>query len=563
MARYAGAILATGEPFQNTSGRADNYHPSPQTETTGADRLGLTIGPIEISPPIDLLDRKYSGWMEKSFFGDFYNRIHFLPPSIDLGAVTGQVESELRIWNSYLKSVTLSRVDLRDAAGTSLEGHDLPHTLLPLGTSLFRVRANTDGPPVINAIYDFIFDVTTFPLSVIGARARISPFSPNWRYSYEVEYEFKTEIITSRSGREQRRGLRQSPRKTVSFTATPHHAEMRRLQRALQGWRDNVIVLPELTRMGVLALPSLGNSVTLREAPPSWVQPGLQVVLAHKGRYEAREVASVSGNAVRFTGSSPEQWPAGSKLHPGLAGRLDENIGTRRLTDQVVSASIVFKEDPGTTPVIPAPPAPVVFNGIEAFLTPFNWGDSVTDQYESLREVVDYGWGRVKSFTPQRTNYRVMKVNFLGLSSEKSQALIDFFLRCEGQRKEFYMPTGNADLALTAVGYEGAASIRFAGTDILTDHATDVVNKAIAIYMKTGEVHLHVVTEIAIQEDALGRDTMLRIDPPLHDTISTDSVQRVSWMPVCRHASDTLTVEWVTDTKAQVAMSVRTLENLL
>jgi len=562
MARYSGHALPTGAPFKVTSGRDYDYHPSPQNELTVVDRLALNKGPISIRQPIDLLDSRLPGVMLKSFFGDYYNRLHFIPTAIDLGAITGRTEVELRIWNSYLKPVTLERVNLRDAAGTTLDGYDLPHTMKPLGTSLFRVLADTDGPPTINALFEFFFDVTTFVLSVIGARARLSPFVPNWRYSYEVEYQFKTEIMTSRSGREQRRGLRQTPRKTVSFTATPHHEAMRRFQRMLQGWRDNVIVIPELTRTGVLALPSLGNSATLRDDPPSWAKPGVQVVVGHKGDYETREVSGIEGRMVRFTGASPKRWPAGAKMHPALSGHLDENIGVRRLTDQVAMASVVFHENPGSAPVEPVPPAPIMHNGIEAFLTPFNWGDSVSDQYESLREVVDYGWGRIASFNPQRTNYRVMKANFLGLSAEKSHALVNFFLRCEGQRKEFYMPTGNADIALSYTSYAGAASIRLAGTDVLTDHAEDVVNKAIAIYMKSGAVYTHTVSAVVLQDDAIGRDTALQISPPLHETISRDSVQRISWMPRCRHATDTMTVEWITDTKSQVVMTIRTLEDL-
>jgi len=44
------------------------------------------------------------------------------------------------------------------------------------------------------------------------------PFKHNWNASYVVTYSFKTEVLTSRSGREQRRALRFESRRTIQTT---------------------------------------------------------------------------------------------------------------------------------------------------------------------------------------------------------------------------------------------------------------------------------------------------------------------------------------------------------
>ena len=54
---------------------------------------------------------------------------------------------------------------------------------------------------------------------------RIVPVRHNWGSAYRVSLEFKTDIITSGNGREQRRAVRELPRHTIDITADLTPAE--------------------------------------------------------------------------------------------------------------------------------------------------------------------------------------------------------------------------------------------------------------------------------------------------------------------------------------------------
>lgn len=59
------------------------------------------------------------------------------------------------------------------------------------------------------------------------------PLRPNWRGSYAVTYQFATDILITRSGREQRRALRDAPRQQIKFTVTAAQDRFRALMRTL------------------------------------------------------------------------------------------------------------------------------------------------------------------------------------------------------------------------------------------------------------------------------------------------------------------------------------------
>lgn len=73
----------------------------------------------------------------------------------------------------------------------------------------------------------------------------IFPLSPNWDSSYTVGYEFKTEILDSGNGKEQRRALRQMPRVSVDFGAIAMGDQRRALGRFMSK-QNRPALLPAL-----------------------------------------------------------------------------------------------------------------------------------------------------------------------------------------------------------------------------------------------------------------------------------------------------------------------------
>ena len=519
-------------------------------------------GAFTDTQPVDLHSDVLSGFKTRSFFEDFYNTIHFIPAIVELGAVSSDTSVPLIIWNAYLYPVALEQITFINQGGITLDGSAVPLSMVPLQTLEYRVEASSEGPPNIDALISFQFDTGTFEIVVTGTRARVSPIIPNWSDSFEIEYQFKTDIFTSRNGKEQRRALRQGHRKNVSFTATPTHDKLRKARNILAGWHSNTIIFPELPRQATLRQAAENTDfLYFRDQAPAWMQVGQTVVLANRGLYESREIAGVAGDSIQLSGTVPGYWPAGTKVHPGLAVRFADSISVRHLTAEAATIGVNLEVIPTSEPILPTA-IPQSFRGREVWMRPPNWIDPVTDSFVSQRETVDYGRGKTAVFLPIPFGTVLQKMSYTGRNFQQAYDLVEFFIRCKGQLREFYMPTFLNDVQ---IGYEvvtGSRILRIPGTDFFRDLEGDTQRKAVAIFMKNGDVFLRGVNSVSQVSDDNGQDSALDLDEQLPYPLTLTNVDKISWLPVWRMASDTFTMEWVTNSVAQCQLSVRMLEDL-
>lgn len=564
MATFPGAKLGSVSGLGKTTGIGYVNEKVQQLVTEGvASTAHFDEGsPLGNRQPISLNGIVLPGVRSRSFFEDFYNTIHVIPPVVELGAISGDTMSPLRIWNAYLYPVELEAISFVSQGGIGLDGPAVPLSLVPLQIVEYTVKASSEGPATINAQLLFDFDVKRVQVNVTGTRARLSPLLPNWANSVELEYQFKTDLFVSRSGKEQRRALRANPRKRLSYTSTPTHARLRAARAFFAGWHNNTIIVPEEPRQARLLTPATDtNTLTLRGAAPPWMTVGTTVVVSYRGRYETREIAAVAGNVVTLTGVIAGMWPVGTKVHPGLAVRLSDSINIRHQTSEAASVGVEFEIIP-TSEQYPQTVAPQLFNGREVWMRAPNWIDPVTGTFESQREVIDYGYGKTAVFTPIPFGSLLQKMTYTGRNFTQAYELVEFFIRCKGQLGEFYMPTHVNDIPVFDTLPMGSQVFRVPGSDFARDYAGDTMRTALAVFMKSGDVHLRRVVGVAPIDDERGSDSAVSVDLSFPYDLTSGNVAKISWMPVWRMATDTFTMEWLTNEVAQCQLSVRMIEDL-
>lgn len=534
----------------------------PASATGLRTQVPQTRGPMASALPTGTIARSGTGSFERTHFHDYYNQVHVVPRLLDFGAVTNNTLAGFYLWNAFLVSKVLSGI-----AETSLPDVDLvsppslPATVLPLATLNFTAAASQDGVPVIGGRYNFDFTSFGVSLEVRGLRAKLFLYPPNWRDAYRITYEYKTDIMTSRSGKEQRRALRTSPRKTIEFTTTLKGAEKRRFEQDMARWQNGLFVLPEIPRQAVCA-SAMGadDNVVNVETVPDWLVVDALVVIAWRGRYDVRKVQALSGTEVTFT-SSGAGFPAGTLIHPALTGLLAADIGSTNPTNGVAEINVSFAAKAGLE-AAPTPGAPAVTKaGREVFTIKPNWATAPTVGFRAVLESVDYGRGVTAEFRPVAFRTRVTQEAFTSRNFEQADAIVRMFQRMKGQRGEFYRPSGYNDMDFVrAEG--GSQNLRVAGTDIYDSYNGDTVHKAVCISMRDGSKVMRLVESIITISDDEGHDTVLVMTETFATTLNAADVVMVSWMPVCRLASDQLTVEWLTSTVAQTQVTMQTLEQL-
>lgn len=532
----------------------------------GHESTARPLGEFTDNLPTDLVaDTPRPGARGRSYFDDFYNRVYFIPATVDFGAISTNVERAVILWNAHFSNTTLESITLTDSEGIAIsDGPEPPYEFLPLGLQTYNILATTAGPASVTATITFTFDSEVYGLRLSGTRAKVSPLVPNWRRPYNVEYSFRTEVLTSRSGKEQRRALRLHPRKKISFEATPSHDQFRLVNRLMASWHNNTIILPEYPREAELAVPINpgGTIVTLTGAVPEWVTERMSVVLSYRGYYETNRVQAFDGNQIVLSSTSGASWPVGTKVHPGLAGRLATSIRSRRQSNAVAEVSVEMDVTPGTEDIIPLDEAPLTFAGYELFMTRPNWIAPPEITYESQREEIDYDRGRIAVFTPIDFATRTTRMTYLGRNFDEADALRQFFERQKGQLGEFYMPTWEPDVMISAESPAGSRGLRIFGTQFAEEFADSEVHRGVAIFPRTGPPLVRKVEDIYVAQDGDVEYSAIQTDEDFPVSLTPANVRMISWLFRWRNATDTLSMEWVTNSVAQCQFTFRTLEAL-
>lgn len=528
---------------------------------TLAYRLTTSIGSLTRNQPIAIRSLSGTATRLRSFFDDWYNRVHVTPTLIDFGFVASQVNRPVSVWNAYLGPTTLSTVTIVNNSGLSLSGPSLPETMQQFEALQYDVIAAADGDPQIDTRLTFTFsDRPDLPRLVVnGQRARMFDYRPNWRESVTVGLEYRTDIITSRSGKEQRRALRNEPRKTVEYTIGIHRDKLRAFERLMARWQTKAVTMGDPTRgtTTTATLMALENSVAVASVP-RWLTAGTPVMLESGDRREILLVSDVAFGVVTFTSGALLNWPVGAMLRPTISGLLGTSISETNLTDELAEVRISLAVDPGSEPVYITDGGFMIHGGREVFPFAENWLEPVETQFSWNRDTVDFGYGRISSYTPTDFGTRIHRASFLNVSAEQAQEMSDFFDRMKGQQGEFYWPSSTNDLPPAAPLVEGGDTMRVAGRETFDAFNDDTVYRAVAVRLFDDRMIYRTVIDMYLDAG----DTIIQFSEPWISDVPVSEIVRVSWMTAARFASDQFTAEWTTSEVMQSQLAIQTLEDL-
>ncbi len=390
---------------------------------------------------------------------------------------------------------------------------------------------------------------------------RFWELAPNWREPYTVTHEFRTDIIESRSKREQRNALRAEPRKKLSFTITAPKDRYRTLLRsvAAESRQGESWYVPEVTAgVPTDAVAAAGQATISPAVTTFWMAAGRPVVLMDGQRHELAVIDSVSSGNLIMEENFSAAWPLGTKIAPALTGYVATEIAGEGATNNLIEATVNFEIEIGLDVLETPAAATATFNGREVFLKKPNWKEGVQDTYRSARESIDYGQGRLAHFLPAAFPTTVRKAAFVNRDIDEAEAIRQFFLRMKGQQGEFYMPSGQQDIVPIAQLTNGTATLTVEGIDFANAYNDDTVHKAVAVKLVDGTTLYRIVSAIA----PVAGNSRITFTANWPSTIPLADIVMVSWMPAWRLSSDAITFEWLTDSVCQVAITMQTVEDL-
>lgn len=386
------------------------------------------------------------------------------------------------------------------------------------------------------------------------------PLPHNWSSPFKVDVGYKTEIIQSRVFREQRLAQRSQPRKQVTLSVSPSRGTLRTFLAQMAARQQAEWVLPEVTRAAETASPAVagGSVLDLGVAAPVWAVPGSYVVIEALAGQVLAGVVSTLGGGVLIDVPLAADLPTGSRVYPGLVGRLDQSLKGSLQTNTVGNLTIVFAADPGLNQFEDVVGAPLAFNGRELFVMRPNWQSSPQITLDGMLETTDYDRGRLAHHSPVAWNIETLRMEFIRRNAAEAELLTQFFHRMRGQQGEFYMPTWTDDFDLTTGAASGASILNVPGTTMFDLFGTSTVYKAAFILYKDGTYQANRITARSI----VSGSSRFTFATPFSQAVNEANVKQMCWLPAWRLSIDSLTLEWLTRTVAQAQLTARTIEDL-
>ena len=395
----------------------------------------------------------------------------------------------------------------------------------------------------------------------------IWPFPPDWSNEFRVSYEFKTEVITSRSGKEQRRADRAVPRIDAEFSAIVMEYAFRSMLGLLAMNQNALLMMPDWSSATALSdQANAGATTVYLDDSPDWLSVGMDVafIWGEPGEvmHEQAVIASIGTGSIVLTAALSKDVPADAYAYRTWQGTMSTETTSKMHGDRMSEVSVKFSVDPGFEKQPSAGSAPLTYQGRELFMLEPNWQNDISVDFATILNTVDYGHGRIGYERPVAFNSR--KVQFTYLATERQSAFDfrNFFLRLYGQQGEFFMPTFTEDLRLRANTASGVNQLRVLGADIAANFAGSTVYGNIVIFYTDDTHDLHQVTSISTVTDSLGADSVLHISPNTTRAIKLDDVRMVCWLPLWRSITDQIALQWVTDEIANIGLSLKTIETL-
>jgi hypothetical protein len=294
---------------------------------------------------------------------------------------------------------------------------------------------------------------------------------------------------------------------------------------------------------------------------PSWIVVGAVLIVDSGFQNAFRTVESISGTTVTFEESDSLAWPAPTRLSPSLDGYLESSIPAPLVSREhgIVEASITFHVDPASEPVEDQGVAAATLAGREVFLSvPDRWQEIGIDRVQDGAAATDYGFGRIRRFFPIPFSTRMWEAQYTACDFDHADLLRQFFDRMKGRQHEFYMPTWQQDLmpvsGITAAG----TTLIVQGTQTDAVYSGSTIWKGIAVRKTDGAWITRTVTNIT----SSGGNSVVTVGAAWGQDVALSAIERVSWLPVWRMSSDTMTMSWPREDVARTKLPMQMLENL-
>lgn len=490
----------------------------------------------------------HSGVRLPGFADDFYNRILIEPNHIDAGNLVTQQYYDVTVFNGYFESKTLGNLTFDTTQGVTLAGPAIGTTWGALQTRAYQLTVSTDGPPNIDTTlaFDWPGIADDVSIKIVGVRIVMLPFQANT--PWKETYEWKTSVLTTNSGKEQRIRLRKFPRQLIAAEYPIDYDHLPLGFNMATGWvgkRWAVGMWSETQAVGTLLNGS--NSITCVTDRHNFVAGGLLLLWESVDRNEVLEIDTIEPGVIRLKRRTALLY-SNATLMPVRMGVPKGNVIDRWSNGYNSGLSMNYEV---TDNNLLATDTPTQYLNEDIYYETSLMGDkgSMSEQIKTRQDAVDFDVGVIDYFSPWKDFQKARNVSFLNDGAQEVWTFKRWLHRRAGRLKPYWLPTFEDNLILQQTGtITSALRVREGAYKNLGK-----VNKHLAILLDDGTWLPRTVNGVS---DAPGGLIDVAIDSPLF--LDASRIRMICFLGLHRLDTDAVEVEWIGNNISQ--SSIRILE---
>ncbi|EHN5173251.1 hypothetical protein KI912_003107 [Salmonella enterica] len=486
-----------------------------------------------------------------AFIWQFYDRVVTIPESLALGSISTTQILQVCVWNATLAPVLLRSRVFTGQEGMTLTGPAVPLTMNRLGLQRYRLTVSMDGPDAINSQITWMTDTNRQAIFTLTGRRSV-PWLLLPEGDVTETLSWKTDVLTSQNGAEQRIARRLSPRRTLEFQILAADEARQRLEADLYHFGSRVWSVPVFPDVVMLTTPVVPGSLSLPVSPKGRdIRAGSSLLFSDgagvAGGTETVEVSATDADAITLKRPVTRLWPAGSRLYPLRSALLTDMPELTRKSDGVVTAQIRFRLTGHQAFDRASVVTPLQYRGFPVLEPGSDWSEDLRGQYVRLLAAFDSGTGASEQqdlagrpFTLQRHHWRVA-------GRWAQMALRSLFYTLQGRQRPIWVGSQCSDF--TPLSMTGNQLMVMAnGT---SRFGPQPGRRDIRIEARQGVYHRRLLSAAA----SGSATEILTLDGD-GLVLKQQDFLKVSWLTLCRLDSDDIAWRHITDADGCADISV-------
>lgn len=524
----------------------------PGCSAVGLDLVGATFS--SNVPVASVTFPLLAGHKAPSYMDDFYFRIHILPNPIALGNLLSAQQRDVEVWNAWIDAArTLSTINESLTDGLILNRPIVEPTVFQRNESrIYTLNIAVNGPPRIDAAYSFVFDTGAIDLRVTGQRVVPFAIKPDWSRAIRDSFEWLTEILTSYAGGEQRRKLREYPRRILQYRIILQGDEQQRGNILLAAWQSRNFAIPlwfDVTRLSS-GVTSNQSAIACDTRHRGFYIGGLGIIRQAAFVYEAFEIADMSDSSITVASPLTQDWPANTPVYPLRLGMLDATQKGKLEHAGLSVYDMQFLCD-DTDNAYEAIDYTTLYRGLPVLTTPNNVARDVSMEWARQLEIIDFNInGRYVDDQSNRAAI-AFDYNFLAATLAERHALIQALFARAGKFNACWLASGQSDFTVMQDIGAGNNGITVAYTGYSL-YLSDLPNNRRDLVIKTKAGTVYYRRIISATDNGDGTEALV-LDSALGADVAVSQIKILSFLTYMRLASDTVTLEHETASIAQCA----------